>query len=104
MLCCPLQTVLAQTSPQVSDAHDETLRNKDFAHGTRGRTYDYLKSRKTMNPEQKYGYPQTAAMDASWGINFGGRSTQSQYARKSIVRDTFFTKTGLPGMKVPGMT
>ena len=48
------QTVLEQTSPQVSDSHDQTLRNPDFAHATRGRTYDYLKSRKNMNPDQKY--------------------------------------------------
>jgi len=93
-----LSTVLEQTSPQVSDVHDQTLRNPDFAHATRGRTYDYLKSRKNMNPDQKYGYPLTAAMDQSWGIDFKGRSTTSQYGRKSIIQDTFYTKTTIPGM------
>ena len=37
-------------------------------------------------------------MDQSWGIDFKGRSTTSQYGRKSIVQDTFYTKTTIPGM------
>ena len=79
-----------------SDKEDTMLRNADFAHSVRGRTYDYLKERVKSEPEAKFSYPLTSSMEMSWGVNFKGTSHNPQYGKKRVVNDTFYTKNNFP--------
>ena len=71
------------------------LRDDNFAHSVRGRTYNYLKKRVQQEPESKFSYPLTASMEMSWGVNFSGSSHNPRYGKRRIVQDTFYTKGGV---------
>lgn len=68
-------------------------------HGTskeeKGR-YRYLKTRKSLGPEEKYCYPIATSWVYGWHLGNFVDNSCPQYRRCRIVSDTFYRKNGIP--------
>jgi len=58
--------------------------------------YDYLQSRKSKAPFEKFNYQACSSWDYGWDItSFQNKFKPSTYARTPIVNDTFYRRNGI---------
>ncbi|KAF5398872.1 hypothetical protein PHET_08162 [Paragonimus heterotremus] len=74
-----------------------------ISHDRRGR-YQYLKARYQKEPEEKFPFPLPTSWDYGWRLSQslkGDTVKKSPYGHVSIVRNTFFNRTGISFGETP---
>ena len=68
-----------------------------FTREGKGR-YQYLRERSEILPELRYTFPVTSSAKYGWKIGEEVKLQKPRYARSRVVRDTFYTRNGVPGI------
>ena len=71
-----------------------------FSKEGRGR-YQYLKTRNEVSPEKKFEFPITSSWEYGWRIAEVARLKKPEYARTRKIKDTFYTRNGVPTLGEP---
>ena len=72
-----------------------------FTREGKGR-YQYLRERSQILPEYRYTFPVTSSAKYGWKIGEEVQLQKPRYARSRVVRDTFYTRNGVPGIDLYG--
>ncbi len=68
-----------------------------FTREGKGR-YQYLRERGQMSPEQRYTFPITSSAKYGWKIGEEAHLEKPRFARSRVLRETFYTRTGVPDL------
>ena len=72
-----------------------------FTREGKGR-YQYLRERSEILPELRYTFPITSSAKYGWKIGEEAQLQKPRFARSRVVRDTFYTRNGVPDLRSYG--
>jgi hypothetical protein len=84
--------------PVTPDVKDKLF--DGFTKEEKGR-YQYLKNRKQKSPEGKYEFPIISSWQYGWKLDDYVTLRKPAYARTRKIKDTFYTRTGIPTLNDP---
>jgi len=105
----PPERPLPPVQPAVSDPNVKMSEMRPASPGTKGMIYSglsaegdgrkaYLVKRRGQDPEEKFEYPLTSALEVGWNIKEVSKTAdirQAHFGKSRIIRDTFFAENGV---------